>query len=195
MAREVDQAHLPEYTGKFSFDPKLMLEFIKAIKPDYDSTDPKTWPLISSAYLEKELQRPYTGISMLPPFIAYERSLVDLCVANREDSDFEFAREDGTTTVRSQFHHHFPFVYNQHGHKRKFEYMHADHYTSWVFGVTGKVPTTRTKGKDTPSASINPFDEILELIQDAQDAQKQGEVTSLKVEPGNAHKDLDESKQ
>ncbi|KAH7396661.1 hypothetical protein DE146DRAFT_756371 [Phaeosphaeria sp. MPI-PUGE-AT-0046c] len=194
MAREIDQAHLLEYTGEFSFDHKLILEFIKTAKPDYDHTDPKTWPLITSAYLNKWLIKPYSGVLMLPPFIAYERSLVDLCVADREDGNVELVREDGVKTVRSRFHHHFPFIYNHNGHKRKFEYMHADHYTSWVFGVTGKVPATRTKGKDTPSASADPFDEILELIQDAQHAHKTDGATSLRAELESAHKDLDESK-
>jgi hypothetical protein len=182
MAREIDQAHLPEYVGNFSFDPDLVLQLVKLVKSDYDPNDPKTWPLITTTYLEKWLKKPYDGARMLPPFVAYERNLVELCVAKREDIEIEFAREDGTKTVRSRFNHYFPFIYNHNGHKHNFEYMHADHYIAWVYGVTGKVPTTRTKGKDTPVTSTDPFNEILELIQDTQHARNNDVSAILKRE-------------
>lgn len=115
MARGIDQAHLPEHKGRFSLDPGRMLEFMKLDKPDYDPSDPKTWPLITSAFMEKWMRRPYDGAVMLPPFVAYERNLIELCVAKREDTEIEFAREDGVKTVRSRFNHYFPFIYNHNG--------------------------------------------------------------------------------
>jgi hypothetical protein len=70
--------------------------------------------------------------------------------------------------MRSMFIHHFPFIYNRNGKERNFEYMYADHYASWVHGVTGKKPKTRTKGKDSPSSPADTFTEILDLIRETQ---------------------------
>lgn len=169
MAREVDQAKLPQYHGKFTFDPKTLRDNIKALKPDYDPDDPKTWPVVTSQCVQQRLGFPYVGHQQLPPNVAYERNLVDRCVSLHADKEIEVVRTNGGITKRSLFFHHFPFVYNKHGQARGFEYMHADHYIQWVEGMTGKVPETRTKGKDTPTRTPetqpDAFTEILEMLQ------------------------------
>jgi hypothetical protein len=181
MAREVDQAKLSTYTGKFALNPSTLQQNVKAANPDYDPHDPKTWPVVTLEHVNRHIFS-YFGHTLLPPCVAYERKLIDMCVARNPDKYIEVECSDGTTIVRSMYFHHFPFVYNNRGKKRNFEYMHADHYTSWVHGVTGKTPKTRTKGKDSSSSPADTFTEILDLIREVQPESLSDEIAALQLE-------------
>ncbi|KAH5332554.1 hypothetical protein HBI12_052740 [Parastagonospora nodorum] len=171
MAREVDQAKLPEYRGKFSWAAATLRAHIEAVMPKYDRFDPKTWPLVTADYLRSFLGHEYDGTQLLPLYVAYERGLVDKCVAHFADKLVNVMQADGqTTTNRGLYFYLFPFVYNSQGQARKFEYMHADHYITWVSDLTGTVPITRTKGrngKDVPALPPSAFTECLEILKEA----------------------------
>lgn len=179
MAREVDQSKLPVYTGKFAWSTDELCTLIKAVKLDYDRFDPKTWPVITSQYLQEQLGHTYTGARILPPYVAYERKLVQDCVALREDEQIEGEMFDGSVKKYNLFFHHFPFVYNNLGRARHFEYMRADHYVAWVQSMTGKIPETHTKGKHS-SSQIDSYDEILEMIREAPPGIDAEEVDGMK---------------
>ena len=183
MAREIDQAKMQIYTGSFSWCSDTLQENIKAKMPDYSPLDPKTWPVITSEVVGSR----YKGYRLLPPYVAYERRLIDLYVEHNSDKEIVVVRSDGKVAKRSLFFHYFPFVYNHQGRARGYEYMHANHYSSWVFGVTGKLPETCTKGKiasssvpetttDASETSKDAFDEILEMLQDTQSESATGEM-------------------
>jgi hypothetical protein len=181
MAREVDQAKLSIYAGKFALDPSTLQQNVKAADPDYDPDDPKTWPVITLEHVNQHILG-YFGNTLLPPCVAYERKLIDMCVARNPDNYIEVECSDGITIVRSMYFHHFPFVYNIRGKKRNSEYMHADDYTSWVYGVTGKTPKTRTKDKDSSSSPADTFTEIMDLIRETQPESLSDEVAALRLE-------------
>ncbi|EAT86277.2 hypothetical protein SNOG_06446 [Parastagonospora nodorum SN15] len=116
MAREIDQGKLPEYRGKFSWVADTLCAHISATMPEYDSHDPKTWPVITSDYLQALLGHEYDGNQCLPPYVAYERGLVDKCVTHFADGPAELIHTDGqTTSIGSLYHYLFPFVYNSQG--------------------------------------------------------------------------------
>jgi hypothetical protein len=66
------------------------------------------------------------------------------------------------------YFHHFSFVYNHNGKARNFTDTHADHCTSWVYGVTGKKPQTKASGKESPPSQTDTFSEVLNLIRETQ---------------------------
>jgi hypothetical protein len=48
---------------------------------------------------------------MLPPFVAYERQLIDKCTAHCADKIIDVMGSDGVLKKRNLYFHHFPFVY------------------------------------------------------------------------------------
>jgi len=194
MAREVDQAKLPNYGGIFSWIAATLRAHIEAVMPDYDRHDPKTWPVITSKYLRSFIGHEYDGTRLLPPYVAYERGLVNKCVAHFPDQEIKIMRADGPE-FRGLYFHHFPFVFNFKGQARNFEYMHADHYIKWVSGITGTVPTTRTRGKDAPAPSPpSAFTECLEMLKEAQSNADVNNSEKSKQELTKARKDLAKEK-
>ncbi|KAH3919064.1 hypothetical protein HBH56_028320 [Parastagonospora nodorum] len=197
MAREIDQGKLPEYRGKFSWVADTLCAHISATMPEYDSHDPKTWPVITSDYLQALLGHEYDGNQCLPPYVAYERGLVDKCVTHFADGPAELIHTDGqTTSIGSLYHYLFPFVYNSQGQARKFEYMHAHHYITWVSDITGTVPSTRTKGKDVPpSASTSAFTEVLKMLKETRSNLNDSDAETGKQELAKLRKTLAKEKQ
>ncbi|KAF2830457.1 hypothetical protein CC86DRAFT_378750 [Ophiobolus disseminans] len=120
MARQIDQAKLPEYTGRFSLVPSTLKAYITAAKPDYNEHDPKTWQVFTMQQLRQYLGqfRDYTGYQLLLPYVAYDREAVGLCVLQHPDEEIQVQRADGVLVTRSMYFHHFPFVYNKHHAKR-----------------------------------------------------------------------------
>jgi hypothetical protein len=197
MAREVDQAKLPEYWGMFSWVEATLHAHIKVTMPEYDRYDPKTWPIITSDYLQAFLGHDYDGNQCLPPYVAYERDLVDKCVAHFAERPVKFTHTDGQTTIiESLYYYLFPFVYNSQGQAHEFEYMHADHYITWVSDMTGTGPSTRTNGKDVPpSASTSAFAEVLEMLKETRSKSDDKDAETGKQELAKLRKALAKEKQ
>lgn len=182
MARKVDQAKLPEYRGNFSWVAATLRAHIEAVMPEHDRHDPKTWPVITSEYIRSFSGHEYDGTKLLPPYVAYERGLVNKCVAHFPDQEIKIMRADGPE-FRGLYFHHFPFVFNFQGQARNFEFMHADHYIKWASGITRTVPTTRTKGKDVPTPPFSTaFTECLEMLKEAQSKPSVDDAESSKQE-------------
>ena len=91
----VDQIALPLYRGRFSFNEAQLTTYIKEHKPDYEHHDPKTWMVVTADLVEAHLGYPYSGQQLLPPGVAYERSLVFLCIGQHADRELDIERTDG----------------------------------------------------------------------------------------------------
>jgi hypothetical protein len=196
MACEVDQSELPKYAGSFSYDSRTLQQHIQASKPDYDKYNPKTWPVVTQQHVRDLLNDDYIGEQILPPYVAYERQLVEVCIGQWPNRVIKIERSDGEITKRSLFFHHFPFIYDRRGRARNFEYMHADHYSLWVSEITGKLPETCTKGNDaSPHKSMNPFDEIIEMIHETQAEVMANESEALRQEIATTRKFLENEKE
>jgi hypothetical protein len=186
MAREFDQHKLRTYSGKFSYQPQLPQDYLKVDNSDYNHTNPETWPVMTSGHLDNLLGKTYAGDKLLPPFIAYDRKLVETCVSHWPDQLIDIKRTDGSTVKRSLYFYHFPFIYNNQGRLRPDDYIPAVHYASWVFSVSGKWPITRTKDKETLATSTTPFDEIIEMIRGERMRSTTEEIENLKQELAKA---------
>jgi hypothetical protein len=178
----VNQNNLPEYTGRFSYQPHQLQEHLKAEKSDYDYTDPKTWPVVTASHLKDCLGEPYKGYKLLPPFVAYERNLVETCVRHWPNLEIEIKQADSGITKRSLHFHHFPFVVDYRGRWRHLEFMLDVQYASWVAGVVGKKPEARIEGKEASTDPMDPFDEIMEIIRKEKPSFTPEEIKSLKRE-------------
>jgi hypothetical protein len=196
MAYEVDQGKLPRYAGSFSFDSRTLQQHIQTTKPDYDTYDPKTWPVVTQQHVRDLLEEDYNGEQILPPYVAYERQLVEVCIGQWPNRVIKVERSDGETTKCGLFFHHFPFIYDHRGRARNSEYMHADHYSSWVSEITGKLPETCTKGNDaSPHKLMNPFDEIIEMIHETQAEVMANESEALRQELATIRNSLENQKE
>jgi myosin heavy subunit len=174
MAREIDQKNLPKYTGRFSWIAANLHSYIKEVRPDYNSNDPKTWPLVTTERLQQILGRTYSGRQLLPLGVAYERDAVQLCVSRNPDKIVEVKRTDDTIDLMNLHFQNFPFIYNRFGQRRSFEYMPADQYVWWVFGMTGSMPQTRTRSRvsaftfPSEEAPNSTFNEIIGMLREQQ---------------------------
>lgn len=215
MAREIDQDKLPRHTGRFSFDAEILKKAVKEVKDDYDPYDPKTWPVVTSDLIQQHLGREYYGHELLPPFVAYERKLIETCVLYHEDDIIEVVCKDGVTIKQMLYFHHFPFIYNRLNNPRPHEYMQATQYMTWVRAMTGMIPETRLKGRALSTtltserersaakdSSADAYQEVLDMISmdksgttrnveglQAQLQQAQAEIKELKTRAERSEKD------
>jgi hypothetical protein len=199
MARVVDQAKLPQFNGFFSFDSTILKHHVKAAKPDYNPNDPKTWPVVPFTSVYMKNGKNYDGSKLLPPFVAYERRLINLYVAMHPDRQIGVPRDDGGITKRSMYFHFFPLFYDENGRARSSASMDADQYDSWVRGVIGKVPKARTPTQDTAgpiAKNDEPYHEILGMLQESQsNTTLEDECSSLRQELAAARKQVKDAKE
>ena len=208
MAPAVDQKSLSIYTGNFTFEDDKLRKDVKALHPDYEMSDPRIWPVITSECIERLLKRPYAAYMNLPPYLAYERRLVETWASWHQDVGVEVKETDGGTSTRSRYFIRFPFIYNSQYQAHSGGYIDMNDYVTWVIGATGKAPdatvivsVTQSTAAVTSAESLRDvLDEIHQMMQDeasksaAEIERLTSELASEKQRPDIAEKAMMESK-
>lgn len=164
MGRKADQASLPKYTGKFSFNSDQLQRYVKAAIKGYDPNDPETWPIVTSTYLEEHLGYKYDGFYILPPNLTYERELVEQCIERWHHEKTAIVGADGEEMLSSNYFLHLPFVFTPRGEAQSSEFMQVSHFNSWVNVVSSGTPEIRAQAGDMTSSSEDVSADIMEMI-------------------------------
>ncbi|KNG45879.1 hypothetical protein DDE82_003839 [Stemphylium lycopersici] len=100
-------APLKTYEGTFSFVSSRLYDNIKYAMPGYDKNDPKNWPYVTLATIEKH--RPYQGYPDLPAGVAYQRS-----ITKRYEDMYSAEERIQSASMNGSFHKRYPFNYDEH---------------------------------------------------------------------------------
>ena len=100
-------APLRTYEGTFSFVSSRLYDNIRYAMPDYDKNDPKTWPYVTLAAIEKH--RPYQGYPDLPAGVAYQRS-----ITKRYEDMYSAKERIQSASMNGSFYKRYPFNYDEH---------------------------------------------------------------------------------
>ena len=94
------------FDGAFSFTTSRLHANIERLLPEYNKRDPRTWPLVTLAVVEK--QRPYHGFPDLPTGVAYERA-----VTKRYEEVYTVMERAEIASMNGSFHERYPYNYDE----------------------------------------------------------------------------------
>lgn len=99
-------APIRPFDGAFSFTTSRLHANIERVLPRYNNKDPRTWPLVTLAMVEK--QRPYHGFPDLPTGVAYERA-----VTKRYEEVYTPRERAEIASMNGSFHERYPYNYDE----------------------------------------------------------------------------------
>jgi hypothetical protein len=120
---------LHPFDGTFSFTTSRLHANITRALPTYDKTDPKTWPYVTLATIERH--GPYQGYLDLPTGVAYERQALE-----RYEAMYSAEERAYSATMNGTFHERYPFNYDRFELPKESVGMSSVEYRSYMGDAT-----------------------------------------------------------
>jgi len=117
------------FDGAFSFTTSQLHANIKRAFPDYNCKDPKSWPFVTLAVLEKT--RTYNGIPDLPTGVAYERA-----VTKRYEEMYTAEERAEIASMNGSFHERYPFNYDENDEPKETVRLSFAEYDKYMMKVS-----------------------------------------------------------